>query len=52
MENIDAASLILGWLIGVATPFGVAWLLLGLNRMVADVKADMLNDPKEPGAPD
>ena len=37
MENLDTASLVLGWFIGVATPFGIAWLLLGLNRMVQEV---------------
>jgi hypothetical protein len=41
MESIDALSLVIGWVAGVATPFGIGWLLLGLNRMVQDVKDDV-----------
>lgn len=50
MANLDAPSLILGWIIGVVTPFIIAWLMLGLNRMVQEANR-VRNDSEKPGVP-
>lgn len=52
MPELDGVSILIGFFVGLGTPFMVAGALLRLNRLVQEAQTNVRNDPKKPGTQD